>query len=292
MKFLLLGLALGLTFLVAACGGFVFTAANAPAWFGDFDRRGDVAYGANERQQLDIYRPKELGHQGSGGSPRPIVMFWYGGSFEDGRKEQYRFVGAALAEAGYVAVLPDYRLYPEVRFPGFLDDGAAALAWVVSHAAEIGGDPRRIYVAGHSAGAHIAAMLAYDAPRLDAVGLPRDAIRGYIGLSGPYALDPNDDTLRTIFSTPYAHADWQPVQRARVGAPPALLIHGDADTVVSVKHARRMAEVLAGLGVRAELRTYPGRGHADTVAAFAKAAPRKLPILEEIHAFIAATSGS
>ncbi|MBC8026534.1 MAG: alpha/beta hydrolase [Steroidobacteraceae bacterium] len=285
MKILLLGLALGLSFLVAACGGFVFTAANAPAWFGDFERRADVAYGTHERQRLDIYSP-------CGAGPKPIVVFWYGGSWEKGRKEQYRFVGAALAEAGYVAVLPDYRLYPEVRFPGFIDDGAAALAWVVSHAAEIGGDRRRIYVAGHSAGAHIAAMLAYDAPRLDAVGLPRDAIRGYIGLSAPYALDPNDDTLRTIFSAPFVHADWQPVQRAQSGAPPALLIHGDADTVVSVNHARRMAERLGVLGIAVDLRIFPGRGHADTIAPFAKAAPRKLPVLAEIDRFVAKTSAA
>lgn len=290
MKLLLLGLALGLTFLIAACGGLLFTAANAPTLFGGFERRADVAYGAHERQRLDIYRPKA--DQGIAGGARPIVMFWYGGSWERGRKEQYRFVGAALAAQGYVAVLPDYRLYPEVRFPGFVDDAAAAVAWVVSHAAEIGGDPSRVYLAGHSAGAHIAAMLAYDAPRLAALGLRADAVRGYIGLSGPYALDPNDDTLRTIFSAPFAHADWQPVQRARAGAPPALLLHGEADTVVSVNHARRMSDTLNGFGVRARLKTYPGRGHADTVAAFAKAAPRKLPVMAEIHAFIASTAGS
>ena len=291
MKILLLGLALGLTLLVASCGGLLFTAANAPALFGAFERRANVAYGTHDRQRLDIYRPT-TGDQGNAGGARPIVMFWYGGSFERGRKEQYRFVGAALAEEGYVAVLPDYRVYPEVRFPGFVDDGVSALAWVVSHAQEIGGDPRRIYVAGHSAGAHIAAMVAYDAQRLEALGLPKDTIRGYIGLSGPYALDPNDDTLRTIFSAPYAHADWQPVQRARAGAPPALLMHGEADTLVSVNHARRMAARLGELGTRAELRTYPGRAHADTVAAFAAPAPRKLPVLSEIRAFIASTSGS
>ena len=292
MKTLLPGLALGLTLLVAGCGGLAFTAANAPARFGDFERRANLAYGAHARQRLDVYRPMSRGNQGNDAHARPIVVFWYGGSWERGRKEQYRFVGAALADAGYVAVLPDYRVHPEVRFPAFVDDGAAALAWVAEHAAELGGDPRRIYVAGHSAGAHIAAMLAYDASRLAAAGLPAATVRGYIGLSGPYALDPNDDTLRTIFSAPYAHADWQPVQRVRTGAPPALLIHGDADDVVSVNHARRMTEKLDELGIRVELRTYSGRGHADTVAAFAKPAPRKLPVMAEIAHFIAATSGS
>ena len=111
-------------------------------------------------------------------------------------------------------------------------------------------------------------------------------VRGFIGLSGPYALDPNTDTYRAIFGAPYSLADWQPVQLARAGAPPALLLHGEADEVVYVGHARKMAAALDKLGVPVTLRTYPERGHRDTVAAFAKAAPRKLPVLEEIRGFI------
>ncbi len=220
---------------VISCGGLAFTAANAPAWFGEFHRTADIPYGDHARQRLDVYTPKGAA---AAGKTRPIIVFWYGGSFERGRKSQYRFVGAALAEAGYVAVLPDYRLYPEVKFPDFIDDGARAVAWAHSHAAQIGGDASRIYLAGHSAGAHIAAMLAYDSGRLARVGVDAAVIRGFIGLSGPYALDPNTDSLRTIFSEPYGFDDWQPAKRVRAGAPPALLIHGEADTVVSVSHAR------------------------------------------------------
>jgi acetyl esterase/lipase len=281
MKILLLVLALGIALTVAACGGLALTAANAPAWFGDFERRADLAFGGHERQRLDVYLPSA-----PAAAPRPIVVFWYGGSFERGRKEQYRFVGASLAEAGYIAVVPDYRVFPEVRFPAFVDDAAAAVAWTVSHAAELGGDPRRIFLAGHSAGAHIAAMVAYDAPRLEAVGVDRSAIRGFIGLSGPYALDPDNETLRTIFSAPYAHADWQPLQRAQAGAPPALLIHGGADTVVWPDHTRQMGAQLESLGVPVTLVIHPERGHAETVAPFAKAAPRKLPVLADIARFI------
>jgi acetyl esterase/lipase len=265
--------------LVVACGGLAFTAANVPAYFGDFERRADIPYAPGPRHRLDVYAPAKA-------QARPIIVFWYGGGFENGKKSNYRFVGAALANGGYVAVLPDYRLYPDVRFPEFVDDGAQALAWVANHAAQIGGDPRRIFVAGHSAGAHIAAMLAYDPARLERVGLRRDVIRGCIGLSGPYALNPNDATLEDIFRAPWTIADWQPVQRAQAGAPPALLLHGEADTVVDVGHARRMAERLESLGVPVTLRTYPGRGHRDTVAAFASAAPDKLPVMEEIRRFI------
>jgi acetyl esterase/lipase len=265
---------------LSACAGLAFTVANAPALFGDFERRVDIAYGSHPRQQLDVYSTK--GAQG-----RPIIVFWYGGGWENGRKAQYRFVGAALAKAGYVAVLPDYRLYPEVKFPAFVQDGAQALAWVASHAVEIGGDSKRIYVAGHSAGAHLAAMLAYDRSLLERVGLPADTVRGYIGLSGPYALDPNNDTYRTIFAKPFGKPDWQPVQLAKAGAPPALLIHGEADDVVDVAHARAMRNGLAALGVGVTLRTYPSRGHRDTVAPFAAAVPNKLPVMDEIRRFVA-----
>jgi acetyl esterase/lipase len=265
--------------VVASCGGLAFTVANLPAHFGKFERRADIAYGVLPRQSLDVYVP-------DGAHDRPVIVFWYGGGWENGEKSNYRFVGATLAESGYVAVLPDYRLYPEVRFPAFLDDGASALAWVAAHAREIGGDPRRIYVAGHSAGAHMAAMLAYDPARLTRAGLAPDTIRGFIGLSGPYALNPNDATLNAIFAAPYALADWQPVQRAKAGAPPALLIHGEADDVVDISHARRMAEKLESLGVPVTLRTYAQRGHRDTVAAFASAAPHRLPVMREIRAFV------
>jgi len=282
MKLLILAIIVAITAcVVMACGGLAFTAANLPALAGNFERRADLAYGADVRQRLDVYTPKNA-------ADRPIIVFWYGGGWESGKKSQYRFVGAALADAGYVTVLPDYRLYPQVKFPAFVQDGAAALSWVVSHAREIGGDPKRIFVAGHSAGAHLAAMLAYDRAQLERVALPPGTVRGFIGLSGPYALDPNTDTYRAIFGAPYGLADWQPVQLARTGAPAALLIHGEADAVVDIGHARRMAAALQGLGVPVTLRTYSGRGHRDTVVAFAAPAPHKLPVLEEIRRFVEA----
>jgi acetyl esterase/lipase len=282
MKLLILAIvALVVVAIVVAFGGLASTAANVPALFGDFDRTGDIPYAAGDRHSLDVYRPHQAG-------PAPIVVFWYGGSWQYGKKERYRFVGAALASQGYVAVLPDYRVYPEVKFPGFVDDGAAAVAWVVNHAAEIGGDPRRVYLAGYSAGAHLAAMLAYDETRLTRAGVPVGTIRGFIGLAGPYALDPNDDTLRTIFSSPYTLADWQPVRFVTRDSPRALLIHGEADGIVAVRHAHAMAQTLAAAEVPVTLRTFPTRGHGDPIAGFASLAPDKLPVLEEIRAFIAA----
>ena len=283
MKFWILAAVAVAATAVVSCGGLAFTAANAPALFGDFDRRADLAYGVQPRQRLDVYTPTGALEPGRA---RPIIVFWYGGSFERGRKSQYRFVGATLARQGYVAVLPDYRLYPQARFPAFVDDGAQAVAWIVSHAADIGGDPARVYLAGHSAGAHIAGMLAYDAERLERVGVRAGTVRGFIGLSGPYALDPNTESLKTIFAAPYGFDDWQPVKRVQPGAPRALLMHGGADTLVSADHASAMARALTANGVPVTLRIYAGRGHADTVAAFAAPAPDKLPVLAEIRRFI------
>ena len=280
MKILIpLALALVVAMTVTACGGLAFAVANAPAHFGPFDRDADIAYGALDRQKLDVYRPRHVQHA-------PVIVFWHGGGWTSDDKKQYRFVGAALAEAGYVAVLPDYRLYPQVRFPAFVDDGVAALDWTRRHAAEIGGDPARIFVAGHSAGAHIAAMVAYDSARLEKAGIPAGTIRGCIGLSGPYVLTPNDAELHAIFGAPFTAADWQPVQRAQAGGPPALLVHGEADDVVDIGHARKMEARLRELGIPVRLVAYPGRGHRDVVATFAKAAPHKLPVLAEIRAFV------
>lgn len=280
MKFALLAAgALAAAFLLCACSSLAFTAANAGAGIGDFQRRADLSFGANPRQRLDVFVPE-------GARNRPIIVFWYGGSWERGRKEQYRFVGAALARAGYVTVLPDYRLYPEVRFPGFMDDAAAALSWVVSHAAEIGGDPARIYLAGHSAGGQVAGLLAYDAARLKSAGLKPDVVKGFIGLSAPYALDPDTEVLKTIFAAPYGLDDWQPVRKVTAQSPPALLLHGEADDLVWVSHTKAMVAALAAAGVPVTSQVYPGRGHSDTVAAFAKLAPRKLPVLDEIAKFI------
>jgi acetyl esterase/lipase len=276
---ILVVVAMLLAVVVSACGGLTFLVANAPAHFGDFDRDADIAYGTLERQKLDVYRPH-------GAKNLPVIVFWHGGGWTDDNKNQYRFVGAALANAGYVAVVPNYRLYPQTKFPGFVDDAVAAFGWVRKHAAEIGGDPAHIFVAGHSAGAHIAAMVAYDNARLASAGIPAGAVRGCIGLSGPYALEPNDAELREIFGAPYSAADWQPVRLARAGAPPALLLHGEDDDVVEVAHARKMDARLRELGVPVKLVVYAKRGHSDTVAAFARPSPHKLPVLAEVRAFV------
>ena len=155
----------------------------------------DLAYGDDPRQRLDVYVPDGLA------GPAPVALFFYGGRWQAGDKDQFQFVGQALASRGFVTVIPDYRRHPEVGFPRFVEDGAAAIAWVRDHGAELGGDPEAIHLLGHSAGAHIAALLALDHDYLAAAGVAPDAIRSFVGLAGPYDFLPLDDpTLELIFA--------------------------------------------------------------------------------------------
>jgi acetyl esterase/lipase len=215
-----------------------------------------------------------------------VIIFWHGGGWVDGNKTFYRFVGAALAQLGYVTILPNYRVYPQVRFPAFLDDAARAVLWVEQHAADYGGDSHRIVLMGHSAGAHMAAMLAVNHSYLLHAGARTQDIIGLIGLSGPYDLKPNTDVLNTIFSAPYSPKDWQVLPYVRSDAPPALLVHGGGDNLVSPNNTIDMAAVLQAHGVHVETRLYPGRSHADTVAALSVPARGRAPVLKDVADFM------
>jgi acetyl esterase/lipase len=271
---------------VSSCGGVLFAAANAPALFGKYTREANIPYGGGPRRTLDAYLPDQPA------ASRPLIVFWYGGSWMKGGKEQYRFVGAALALRGYVAVLPDYRVYPEVKFPDFMDDAALALKWAQDNAVRLGADPRRIYVMGHSAGAHIAALLALDARYLERVGGDPRQVRGLIGMSGPYALAPDTELLRTIFGAPFTEADWQPVQFVTAASPPTLLLHGSADRVVWIAHSEQLEATLRAAGVAVDLRRYEGAGHADPVAALSVPGRGRAPVLDDISAFVSRSDPS
>jgi acetyl esterase/lipase len=263
---------------LTACSSLTFLVANAPVPFGSFKRLNDIAYGTDARQHLDVFSPRSGTH--------PVAVFFYGGSWTSGQKSQYAFVGAALAAHGYVTVIPDYRLYPQVRFPEFLADAAQAVAWTRHHAHEFGGDPNQIILMGHSAGAHMAAMLALDPGYLTNAQVPMSSIVALIGLSGPYALVPDSDVLRAIFNTPYVPQDWQPVRFASKQAPPTLLLQGLDDAVVSPSHTRKMRDALQSYNVAVETHFYPKRGHADTIASFSLAARFRTPALHDTVAFL------
>jgi acetyl esterase/lipase len=242
----------------------------------------DIAYGDNARQRLDVYRPRS-----AAGAPAPVIVFFYGGRWQSGGKGWYRIVGRTLAALGYAVVIPDYRLYPDVKFPAFLEDGAKAVRWTRDNAASFGGDARRIFVMGHSAGAYIAAMLALDPQWLNGVGLDagRD-IAGLIGVAGPYDFLPlRDPKLVDMFGGAGRQAT-QPISFANGRKPPALLLTGDADTIVDPGNSARLAEALRRNGNDASEVIYPRFGHITIMAAFLPLLGRFFPALADVQAFV------
>lgn len=252
-----------------------------------YDVARDLTYGSGPRRTLDLYRPAD------GREPLPVVIFFYGGNWQSGSKETYLFVGQALAAKGYVVIIPDYRLFPEVRFPGFVEDGAAAVRWTVDNVARYGGDPHRIFLMGHSAGAYIAAMLTLDDRWLVAVGESPAAIRGTVGLAGPYDFLPlRSDALRAIFGPEDRWPATQPINFVNGKAPPMLLLTGDDDEVVDPGNSRRLADRVTAAGGRATVKTYPAIGHETVVGALAAPLRFLAPVRDDATAFMEGAGGS
>lgn len=240
-----------------------------------------AAYGAAPRQKLDIWVPTMPAK-----GPRDVIIFYYGGSWNSGDRTLYGFVGRALAARGYVVVIPDYRLVPDVRFPGFVEDGAAALAWVERHIERYGGNPHRIHLSGHSAGAHIAALLTLDARWLKAAGASPDAIRSFAGLAGPYDFLPfTSDAAKAAFGQMPDPKPSQPISFVRKEAGPMLLLTGSADTTVKPRNSTALAKAQAAVGGRANSLFYEGLGHSDIIMAVAQPFRGKAPVIDDLDAF-------
>jgi acetyl esterase/lipase len=242
-----------------------------------------VAYGEDARQKVDVYAP--LGVRDA-----PVVVFFYGGSWSGGSRADYKFVGDALRSQGIVAVIADYRLYPQVSYPDFLDDSARALAWALAHAGEYGGDPHRVFVAGHSAGAYNAAMMALDGRWLARYGANPRQLAGWIGISGPYNFLPiQDEEVKKVFHFPGTPLDTQPIAHAGADAPPTLLLTGGSDTTVDPSlNTGRLAAALRSAGAPLQEAIYPGKGHAIMVGAFARPLRWTVPVLERVAGFVRA----
>jgi acetyl esterase/lipase len=243
-----------------------------------------VSYGDGPRLKLDVYAPRAAAAR-----PRPVIVFFYGGSWNGGRRQGYAFAARALAAQGFVVIVPDYRLVPEVRYPDFLSDCAAAVRWARAQARAYGGDGERIVLVGHSAGAYNAAMLALD-PGL--LGPDRAAIRGFAGLAGPYDFLPLDDesTIAAFGQWPRP-AETQPIRRAAAGAPPALLLHGLADTRVKPRNSRGLAASLLAAGADVRLKLYPRIGHVGILTALAVPFRRQAPVLADLARFAHEVTG-
>jgi acetyl esterase/lipase len=265
----------------------VFRAFRSPiAAFGRLvpkDRRArlverDVAYGGHSRQRLDVYAPRR-----PAGPPLPIVVFFYGGSWASGLRQDYAFAGRAFAAAGFLTAVPDYRLVPEAHWPDFVEDCAAAVNAVRARTERHGGDPDRIVLIGHSAGAYNAAMLALDRRWL---GEAQAAVRGFVGLAGPYDFLPlSGPVTSAAFGRAKDLPSTQPVNHALAGSPPALLLHGAGDRTVRPRNSRELAGRLADAGCDARLKLYPKLGHVDLLTSIALPFRRRAPVLADSLAF-------
>lgn len=268
--------------LAAACSPLSMFATLTPKDAARAPTRG-AAYGSGARQRLDVFAPPNAS------GAEPVAIFFYGGSWDSGRRGDYAWAGRALAAQGFLTIVPDYRLYPDVRFPDFLDDCSRAVRWATDNAAALGGDPQRIVLIGHSAGAYNAAMLALDPRYLKAAGVDPRAIRGLAGLSGPYDFLPLDGPItRRTFGEAKDLDATQPTRFARADAPPAFLATGDADTTVYPRNTRKLAAALRSVGAKVEDRYYPGLNHADTVLALSRPFRAKAPLLDEMTTFLKA----
>lgn len=245
----------------------------------------NIAYGKGPRQTLDVYAPRNA--QGA-----PVAVFFYGGSWQSGDKRTYQFVASALAAKGIVTIVPDYRLYPEVRYQGFLSDGAKAVAWAKDHARQYGGNPKRLFVIGHSAGAYIAAMLALDDAWLAREGLsPGRDLKGFVGISGPYDILPfTDKKIADIFSTAKTQELSQPINFAGGRNPPVLLLHGTGDKTVYPRNSTRLADKLRSAGSPVSVKLYFGVGHLGIIGAMGSPMRFVAPTLKDTTDFILGAS--
>ena len=241
-----------------------------------------LAFGPGVRQAMDVYAPA-----GASAAPRPILVFFYGGSWNSGRRQDYAWVGRALAAQGFVVAVADCRLVPEVRFPAFVEDGAAAVAKVRSEAGRLGGDPDRIVLCGHSAGAYIALMLACDRRWLELAGVPAAAIRGAAGLAGPYDFFPLDaqSTVAAFGAAPDGRQT-QPITFADGDEPPLWLATGDGDEAVRPRNSVALAEKVRAAGGRAEVKLYPGIDHIGIVLALSRPFRGRAPVLSDLAGFV------
>ena len=266
--------------LVAACAPIQILNTFVPN--SGFEATRDIAYGTLHRNKLDVYKPKDT----SANAPKPVVVFFYGGAWDSGEKAGYLFAAEALTSRGYVVVVPDYRLYPEVTFPTYMSDAALAVKWTFDNIGKYGGDTNNVFVMGHSAGSQLAALVAYDKSYLDRVGVDGRRIRGVVSLAGPMDFLPlTEAKLEYVFPLPVRAAS-QPINYVTGKQPATLLLHGLADTRVGIHNSRNLAARIVERGGVVETTYYPEMSHVGIVLAMAAPLRDGKPILARVAKFI------
>ena len=275
-------LAIMTVFLLSACARAGFLAANAPSFFADMVVHANLSYGDDVRHKLDIYAPRE-----KGAGNKPVIIFFYGGGYQDGAKRDYRFVADRFVRDGYIVVIPDYRVYPIVKFPAFVEDGARAVAYVQKNITLYGGDPEAIFVSGHSAGAHIGALLTADERYLKAAGASMPAIRAFAGLAGPYDFVPEEEIYRIIFGPPENYPAMQVTNFIDGAEPPMLLLHGGRDKTVYASNLEKLKSRIEEKGGRVESKIYEDIDHVQIMGALSWIYDGKAPVAQDMLLFFA-----
>ena len=247
-----------------------------------FQLSRDIPYDTGERHTLDVYRPRDVSDK-----PVPVVVFLYGGRWQAGSKDEYKLAGDAITRRGYVAVIPDYRLAPQVKFPAWIDDAAHALRWVHDSIAHYGGDTTQIYVVGHSAGAHTATVLSLDDHYLLRAGVQPEFVRGYVSMAGPVDTVWTDPDVQELMGPREGWPGTYPAQLvSSTRHQPLLLLHGLKDNTVLPPNSTELAALIQKFGGRACATLYPNLTHISIVVAFM--IPR-LPIakvMDDVQAFV------
>ncbi|GAA4870586.1 alpha/beta hydrolase [Luteimonas vadosa] len=265
--------------LTAGCERVIFGVANR----GTLPPTARVVYAEDTGLSLDVYRPRDAS------TAAPVVVFFYGGSWKRGSRDQYRFVGSRLAEHGVLAIVADYRTFPRAGFPAFMDDAAAAVAWAKRNAAGHGGDPGRLFIAGHSAGAQIAGLLGTDKSYLRRAGVAIGDIAGVIGLAGPYDFNVGTE-YAPIFGPPRQWPKAQAVNYVDGDEPPFLLVHGGKDRIVEARDSIDLDRKLRAKGGESTLLLLPDAGHFAPIAGFYE--PARAPgVVAAVLRFVGAAPG-
>ena len=245
----------------------------------------DIAFTAHPRNKLDVYSPTSVSNS-SNIRQKPVVVFFYGGAWESGDKSSYLFVAEALTSRGYVVVIPNYRVYPEVIFPAYMEDAALAVKWTFDNIAQHGGDPAKVFVMGHSAGAQLAALVAYDGNYLDRIGGDKGRIKGVVSLAGPLDFLPLTEANLFLIFPESVRAASQPINFISGREPPSLLLHGEDDSRVGIHNSRNLAARIVASGGVVETTYYPEMGHVGILLALAAPLRDGKPVLDRVAKFI------
>jgi acetyl esterase/lipase len=241
----------------------------------------DIAYGDLARQKLDIYVPKKVKKNTS------VVIFYYGGGWDSGRKKDYKFAAEAFTSNGSIVVIPDYRVYPDVVFPAFMQDPVSAAKWVKSQIANYGGDANSVFLAGHSAGAHLAVMMGVNPHYLAKEHMAPLDFAGVIGLAGPYDFLPlRSARLKEIFGPEHARWQSQPIHFVDGKNPSMLLLVGLKDDTVWPQNTLNLAEKINAFGGRVQVATFERYNHVDMAAKLSKPLRGDGAMLASIVTFI------